>query len=274
MGKKIFFTLSFFLSALFCIPQFVFAEAEEALTQEEATVQMDEKISEGLETFFEKTLSQDYEAAYKMMTDDFIKNTSFEDFKLMLTETRLTVLTQKTWTDFKKEMLGILATARGDFTSPNSEIRHLTFEIFVDAHEIKIRAISESISMQDLKKRFLAKERLQSQVEKELNIITDFLQARKTAELYAYLSSNPNSRIKKTDIFKMIASLKKSKLSVEMEQNTPILIRNNIHLNPEGSMVVRGVFHNSTAKIYFMLNYNYQWKWKLEKFRFTIAKNK
>ncbi len=269
MIKKIFLLLVL----LFLAPRVGFAQAVPQLPAPSVPaipVQIDEKINTGLETFLQKTLNKDYESAYVMMTDDFIKTTSLENFKVILNETQLTTFTQKTWTDFKKEMLGVLATAEGDFSSRDGAIHHLMFDIFVDAHAVKIRNISETISLQDLKKRFPLDEKLQSMLQKDLPAITDLLQKGQSRNLYQYLASNLGNSIKIIDIMRMIVVLRKSNLHIEMPQNPLIVITNTPLLTKEGFMRLQGYYHNATSIIHFSVFYDYEWQWKPWNFQLTV----
>lgn len=244
---------------------FFFAKST-AFAQSSPSIVIKEKTSAGLEEFFQKVQSQDHEEAYKMMTDDFIEGTAFEDFKLILSETGLTTFKEKTWTSAEYKMLGILALIKGDFSSPDGQIHHLEFDIFNDAHTIKIRNILENISRNDLKKRFPAKKALKLQLEADLRFVTHALQKRKTQSLYTYLAHNPQNRVKKIDIIRMSNHLKKSKLNIEMPDDVPIVTKIKPFLTRESTMRVQGNFINETAKIRFVFDYNYQWKWKLGRF--------
>ena len=263
MIKKI----SSILIFLLLVPNLVFAEA---LLLAQPSIQIKEKTNIGLEDFFQKIQNQDFESAYKIMSDDFIKNTPFDDFKLILLETGLTTFNQKTWTSSKETMLGVLVMIKGDFSAPNGQIHHLEFDIFNDAHNIKIRNISENITLQDLKKRFPPRENLQTTVEKDLRVVTDFLQQKNANGLYGYLAPNSQNQVSKTNIRKMLAALKKSKLTVEVPENAVVVLQKMPHLSRNGSMRVRGDYQNSKAKIHFALDYNYQWQWKLGNFRFDL----
>lgn len=254
-----------------CLLLLLFFAGGTTFAQSSPSIEIKEKTSAGLEDFFRKVQSQDYEPAYQMMDNSFIEGTAFEDFKLILSETGLTTFSEKTWTNAEYKMAGVLVLIKGDFSTPDGQVHHLEFDVFNDAHTIKIRNILESISRNGLKKRFPSKEILKNQVEVDLRIITNLLQKRKIKDLYAYLASNPQNRVKKIDIVRISNQLKKSKLNIEVPDDAVIVIKMKPFLTRQGTMRVKGNFTNKEAKIGFVFDYNYQWKWKLGGFSLNAA---
>ncbi len=266
MVKKI----SSLLIFLLLLPLTTFAEAMPAAVQPQA-IQIDEKINTGLETFLGKISSKDYESAYAMMTDDFIQSTSLEDFKIILAETGLATFTQKTWTNFKKEVLGILAMADGDFSSPDGRVHHVTFSIFVDAHNIKIRTISEAISLQNLKKRFPPRQELMASVQEDLRELAGGITRNDAGLIFELLSPGAKKNISITNIRTLLRKFKKQKYDMSIASDASIIIPSNYPtLNNKGFMTVKGSYKNAKNKILFTLTYHYEWKWGLNGFSFKV----
>lgn len=264
MIKKI---SSGFLILFFLLPSFVFAQASSSSVL--APIQIDEKISMGLEEFFEKTVNKDYESAYGMMSDDFIKSTHLEDFKLILSETGLTTFTRKTWTSFKKEMFGVLALVDGDFMVANGEIHHIKFDIFVDAHAIKIRSILESITLADLKKRFPPRGEVLALVQENLHELATGITKNNPNDVFALLSPHAKEIISIGAIRKILRQFKKQKYDMSLPPNASIQVsRIYPALNGKGLMIVKGSYKNDKNKIIFSLSYNYEWRWGLIGFSF------
>lgn len=269
--KKYFIVVLFFVFFLASWNN-AFAQISLAVLNQAITVDVSERYQGFFEQFFEETLQNNYDAAFGKMTEGFSQTTTLEDFKLLAKGTGLTTFIKKIWTSIEKKLLGFLVVVQGEFITPDYGIHYLTFVLVDQPHDIKIRNISEKLSLQDLKKRFPAKPDLADLIKKDLHAVIPLIMEDEAMGIYNYFSNAAKNRIKLADVYKLLLSFRRQKFDLSFSEGAPIVIFYKVSpkLTKEGLMEVSGNFQNPKYTINFTLSYDYEWRWRLAGFTFDV----
>ena len=248
--------------ALFLLlPQIIFAEE----------VQLEPKYEKVLESFFQSIKENKHDEAYGITSKDFQQETDIDTFKKLLQATELNSFTEVKWAEMKKEVLGLFPIISGEFKGLK-EKHIIQFRLLHEGEGLKIRSISETITIENLKKRLTPKKEILNFSQPDLELISTLMKAGKYQEIYESLSKTAKDRISKPKVLKALRLYKKYKINLKKNENAKIKI-GKIYpmLVSDGRMLVRGNYKNEEAKnIKFTLYYDYEWEWKLGGFEFTV----
>lgn len=270
--KKYFIVVLFFVFFLASWNN-AFAQMNLAALNQVTIVDVSERYQGFFEQFFDETLQKNYDAAFGKMTEGFSQTTTLEDFKLLVKDTGLTTFIKKTWTSIEKKLFGFLIVVQGEFITPEHETHYLTFVLVDQPHDIKIRNISEKLSLQDLKKRFPAKSDLSDLIKKDLHAVIPLIMEDEAMDIYNYFSNAAKNRIKLADVYKLLLSFRRQKFDLNFPDGAPIVIfyRSSPKLTKKGLMEVSGNFQNKKSIVNFTLSYDYEWRWRLAGFSFNAV---
>lgn len=239
-------------------------------------VTLDYRYNAILEFFLQNTTEKNYEAAYTLMGGNFPKIHKLDTFTEIVNAAGLADFNEKQWINVNDKIKDIGVTAvTGLFSVPDKEVHEVTFYLIVQGEtELKIADITENIPIANLAKRFPAQEELSKLILKDLRSITPLIAKNRYKKLYQYLSATAKTRIKATQVRKVLRTFKKKKVRITVPKKVAITLDPTYpQLNEQGLMLVTGSYANKDYNVTFTLAYDYEWSWKLG--AFTIdAKSK
>lgn len=230
-------------------------------------IELEQKYSTILEPFFQDIQEKKYEEAYAMTSKDFHTEMNFETFQKMMNATGITSFTEKKWTNVTHEVLGLFPLISGEFTTPQ-EVHQLQFRLLQEGEGLKIRDISETITLTSLKKRFPKKEAAKELFKKDLTAILDFFAKNQPRDLYNYLSDDGKKNTKFLTLKTFFQKMKKEKIDVSLPKTGRITILNP-SITPQGFIKIKGSYKNEKFAVQATLIYSYRWEWVFNGFSFS-----